>query len=65
MKEFQKPEFRIPEPIIKVMKTLEQAGYQVYLVGGCVRDLLMQKTPHDYDLATDARPEEILKLFEQ
>ena len=64
MKEFQKPEFRIPEPIIKVMKTLEQAGYQVYLVGGCVRDLLMQKTPHDYDLATDARPEEILKLFE-
>ena len=39
-----------------VLATLEEAGNEAYLVGGCVRDLLRGVTPHDYDAATSARP---------
>jgi poly(A) polymerase len=42
---------------------LRAAGYQAYLAGGCVRDALLGKTPKDYDIATDARPEAVQKLF--
>src|SRR3989344_4740940 len=42
---------------------LEKAGYQAYLVGGCVRDLLRGVKPKDWDITTDAKPEEIQKLF--
>jgi poly(A) polymerase len=44
---------------------LRAAGYQAYLAGGCVRDALLGKTPKDYDIATDARPEAVQKLFSQ
>lgn len=43
--------------------TLEKAGFQACLVGGCVRDLLLEKTPKDWDITTNAVPEEIQKLF--
>ncbi|MBU0655417.1 MAG: polynucleotide adenylyltransferase PcnB [Gammaproteobacteria bacterium] len=46
-----------------VIKRLQKAGYEAYLVGGCVRDLLLDRTPKDFDIATSARPEEIRKLF--
>ena len=46
-----------------VCETLQRQGYQAFLVGGCVRDLLLGRTPADYDVATNARPEEVLQLF--
>jgi poly(A) polymerase len=48
---------------LKVLYRLHHAGFKAYLVGGSVRDLLLGKLPHDFDLATDARPGEIRKLF--
>ncbi|MGB5597539.1 MAG: polynucleotide adenylyltransferase PcnB, partial [Thiothrix litoralis] len=46
-----------------VIRRLQKAGYEAYLVGGCVRDLLLGITPKDFDIATSARPEEIRRLF--
>jgi poly(A) polymerase len=46
-----------------VIATLRSAGHQAYLVGGCVRDLLLGIKPKDYDVATDARPDRIMDLF--
>jgi poly(A) polymerase len=46
-----------------VVRRLERAGFQAYLVGGCVRDLLLGGTPKDYDIATSARPEDVRALF--
>ena len=48
---------------LKVCETLAQADYKGYLVGGAVRDLLLGKTPKDFDVATDATPEEVRRLF--
>ncbi len=48
---------------LKVLYRLHHAGYQAYLVGGSVRDLLLGKAPKDFDVATDARPGEVRKLF--
>ena len=45
------------------MKTLRREGYEVYLIGGCVRDHLMHVRPHDFDLTTDATPEEMMAVF--
>ena len=53
----------IPKEVLNVAETLEKAGFEAYLVGGCVRDLLLGKTPKDWDVTTDAHPEEIEKLF--
>ena len=53
----------IPKGAESIMDLLAQQGHQVYLVGGCVRDLLLGKRPQDWDLATSARPEEVLQLF--
>jgi len=47
----------------KVIDRLREAGHQAYLVGGCVRDLLIGLAPKDYDVATDARPDRIMDLF--
>ncbi len=47
----------------EVIRRLQRAGYEAYLVGGGVRDLLLGRTPKDFDIATSARPEEIRKLF--
>ncbi|MBN2198158.1 HD domain-containing protein [Candidatus Wolfebacteria bacterium] len=53
----------IPEEIKIVSQKLEENGFQSYLVGGCVRDLLMEKKPKDWDLTTNATPEEIQDIF--
>ena len=54
---------QISRNALKVLYTLREGGYQAFLVGGCVRDLLLGITPKDFDVATDARPEEVRKLF--
>lgn len=54
----------LPKYILDIIDTLNQNGYEAYVVGGCVRDYLMHKEPHDYDICTQARPEEILNLFD-
>lgn len=46
-----------------ILETLEKAGHEAYVVGGCVRDLLLKKEPKDWDVATNAKPEEIQGLF--
>lgn len=48
---------------LKVLYRLHQAGFMACLVGGCVRDLLLGRQPKDFDVATDARPEEVRRLF--
>jgi poly(A) polymerase len=54
---------RIDQDALKVLYRLENHGYRAYLVGGSVRDLLLGKTPKDFDISTDARPEEVRSLF--
>jgi len=53
------------EKAISIVKRLREAGYQAYLAGGCVRDYLLGKSPQDYDIATDAGPEAVQKIFPQ
>ena len=53
----------IPEEVIGVCAVLAQAGFEAYLVGGCVRDTLLKGQPKDWDIATNARPETWFKLF--
>ena len=48
-----------------VVGKLRAAGHQAYFVGGCVRDLLLGREPQDFDIATSARPEQVLQLFER
>lgn len=51
------------EDALKVIETLKAAGHTSYLVGGCVRDLLLGHKPKDFDISTSAKPEEIKKIF--
>jgi poly(A) polymerase len=53
----------ISDNALKVLNRLHAAGYEAYLVGGCVRDLSLGREPKDFDVATDARPEEVRALF--
>jgi len=46
-----------------IVQTLRQRGFQAYLVGGCVRDLLLGREPKDYDVATSATPEQVMEIF--
>ena len=54
---------KLPGYILKCISMLETAGHAAYAVGGCVRDALLGLTPHDYDLCTDAVPEQIRYIF--
>lgn len=53
----------VPAAALSVHKTLRDAGFEAYLVGGCVRDLLLGRDPKDWDVTTNATPEEIQQLF--
>ena len=55
---------KIPAYVTAVTEALEAAGYEAYLVGGCVRDAALGTEPHDFDLTTSARPEEMLRVFD-
>ena len=56
---------KIPKEVSQVTDSLEKAGFETYLVGGCVRDLLMGKEPKDWDVTTNAKPEQIVGLFKK
>ncbi len=54
---------KIPDEIIRLGAVLHEAGFEAHVVGGCVRDYLLGKEPYDWDMATDALPEDIMRLF--
>ena len=56
-------QFRVPEEVSKVSGALREAGYEAYLVGGCVRDLLIGREPKDWDVTTNATPRQIQAVF--
>ena len=53
------------EIAVEIVRRLQTAGFAAFWVGGCVRDVLLGREPQDYDIATDARPEQIEKLFQR
>jgi len=56
----------MPDPhqhATNIVRTLRERGHQAYLVGGCVRDLLLNREPADYDIATDATPQRVMEIF--
>lgn len=59
----QKLNISLPDNIRTALALLKKAGHRAYIVGGCVRDALMGKEPHDWDIATSALPEEIKSVF--
>ncbi len=54
---------QVSENALKVLYRLKKAGFEAYLVGGCVRDLLLGREPKDFDVVTDAHPEQVRKVF--
>ena len=56
-------EINIPKNVDFIINRLEEAGYEAYAVGGCVRDSLLGRNPADWDITTSAMPEEVKKLF--
>ena len=56
-------DIKIPDYAAELMKVLEQAGYETWCVGGCVRDAAMGVAPHDWDLCTSAMPQEMIEVF--
>lgn len=54
---------KIPQNVIGIIRKLETSGFEAFVVGGCVRDLLIGKEPKDWDIATNAKPEEVKKIF--
>lgn len=63
--ELNKSDFisKIPDYVIEVAETLQKHNYQAFLVGGSIRDILLSKTPLDFDVATNAYPEEVERIF--
>jgi poly(A) polymerase/tRNA nucleotidyltransferase (CCA-adding enzyme) len=58
-------ELPVPQEVLALHATLRTAGFEAYLVGGCVRDLLIGREPKDWDITTNATPEQIQALFEE
>ena len=56
-------EVQLPKFVLEILKKFEKAEFEIYLVGGAVRDLIMKKGAEDWDFTTNATPEEILKIF--
>lgn len=54
---------QIPEEPKRLMKMLMDAGYEAFVVGGCVRDSLIGRTPHDWDICTNALPDQMKEVF--
>ena len=55
----------VKQNALEIVKTLQEHGYKAFFAGGCVRDMIMGKESEDYDIATSALPEDIMKLFER
>jgi len=56
-------ELQIPEQAAYILKKLNDAGYEAYVVGGCVRDAILGRTPNDWDITTSALPEQVKAVF--
>ncbi len=54
---------KVPDDVREAVKVLKSKGFEAFLVGGCVRDLIMGNEPKDWDITTNARPEEIIEIF--
>ncbi len=57
------PNMKLPQEVLQILQSLKEAGFEAYAVGGSVRDLVMGREPKDWDVTTNAKPEEIQKLF--
>lgn len=55
----------VPEDVQSIFRLLESHGYEAYMVGGCVRDSMLGISPHDYDICTSAKPDEIMEVFKR
>lgn len=53
----------IPIPVLGILQKLKDSGYKAYIVGGCVRDLLLSRPIHDYDITTNATPDQVIEAF--
>lgn len=58
-----KLKFNIPDPVNHILQELNEYGHEAYVVGGCVRDSILNIEPHDWDICTSATPDEILEIF--
>lgn len=56
---------KIPSYVTRVTETIQKAGFEAFLVGGCVRDLILNREPKDWDVTTNATPDQIISLFEK
>jgi len=57
------PKYTVPKEITDITDKIQESGFEAYLVGGCVRDMLLGKDPKDWDITTNATPEEMVALF--
>ena len=58
-------EIRIPMKARFIIKVIESNGYEAFVVGGCVRDSILGREPHDWDICTSARPDQLLQIFSE
>ncbi|MBQ7841569.1 MAG: CCA tRNA nucleotidyltransferase [Lachnospiraceae bacterium] len=58
-----KVKIQMPQKVCDIINTLQQAGFEAYAVGGCVRDSLLGRAPNDWDITTSAKPEQVKELF--
>ncbi|MBQ4347617.1 MAG: polynucleotide adenylyltransferase, partial [Firmicutes bacterium] len=56
-------ELKLPDAVFSAIKKLNRAGYEAYVVGGCVRDTILGRNPEDWDITTSATPDETKKVF--
>lgn len=54
---------KIPKPVIEVLKKIQENDFEAYIVGGCVRDLMMDRYPNDWDVTTNATPNKLVEIF--
>ncbi len=55
----------IPESVLEIYKKVESSGFEIYFVGGCVRNILLKRAIKDWDLTTNAKPEDLTKIFKE
>ena len=56
-------EIQLPSAVRHIIEAIEQAGFEAYAVGGCVRDSILGRIPDDWDITTSAKPEDIKRIF--
>ena len=56
---------QLPDDVKKIIQKIEDAGFEAFAVGGCIRDSLLSRNPNDWDITTSAKPQEIKALFKR